>query len=338
MPTKDNSKEISIGIPSIGIPAEVLFHPKLTPIQKILFGFIRNLSQTEKGCWASNSYLGRLLKKKPQTISNAVSNLNEHRFIKIRYKKKPDGTTTRYIFINNSYPKIYRKLVEETHKTLNDPLLKNLYPPIKKLIDPYKKINTKDAIEEDIDKKEIFSFKTFLKLFPKEWQGKKSFQTNLEEYWKHRKEMNKKPTKRAGIGLANKLTKYSIQIATIALTRSVENCWVGVFPESVNEITHQKYGLDVLEKWCEENQTRPSDKEIRRLELSEKPYKEERARLWTDIIPYPSRIAKDYDAWLYRQSWLKSVEPEMYHPNHKLFHKFLKEQKEDYGVSIITGG
>ena len=45
------------GLPDIGIPAEILFHPKLSNTEKILFGLIRNLAHGEKGCYASNSWL-----------------------------------------------------------------------------------------------------------------------------------------------------------------------------------------------------------------------------------------------------------------------------------------
>ena len=38
------------GLPSIGIPAEILFHPELSNTEKILFGFIRNLAYTILEC------------------------------------------------------------------------------------------------------------------------------------------------------------------------------------------------------------------------------------------------------------------------------------------------
>ena len=62
-----------IGIPAIGIPGEVAFNHFLTDKEKILFGFIRNLSRSRKGCWASNRYLGNLIRAKPQTISGAIT-------------------------------------------------------------------------------------------------------------------------------------------------------------------------------------------------------------------------------------------------------------------------
>ena len=38
------NKECYLGLPDIGIPAEVLFHPELSEVEKLIFGFLRNLS------------------------------------------------------------------------------------------------------------------------------------------------------------------------------------------------------------------------------------------------------------------------------------------------------
>ena len=112
------------GLPDIGIPAEVLFNPKLSSTQKILFGFIRNLSHTEKGCWASNRYLAKMIGvKDPQTVTNGVSKLKKLKYIHVELTVK-NGIQGRRIYINKNYLKMYDT-------------------PIKKLIDPYKKINTK---------------------------------------------------------------------------------------------------------------------------------------------------------------------------------------------------
>lgn len=148
--TKHKEKETPFfGLPDIGIPSEVLFHPKLTNTEKMLFGFLRNLSQTEKGCWASNRWLGGLLGVGPQTITNAISNLKKHHYILTIEERTTDGRNVRRIFINPEYPLIYRNLVVEGYKNINGPLLENLYPSIKKLIDPYKKSYNKIDIEKD---------------------------------------------------------------------------------------------------------------------------------------------------------------------------------------------
>ena len=138
------------GLPDIGIPAEVLFNPELSNTQRILFGFIRNLSHSPKGCWASNRYLAKCLKTKPQTITNGVTKLKDLYYIEVEYHTMLNGLQGRNIFINKNYPGIYERYLKEVYKNFTDPLLKSLYPPIKNLIDPYKKINTKEDSKEYI--------------------------------------------------------------------------------------------------------------------------------------------------------------------------------------------
>jgi len=138
------------GLPDIGMPAEVLFHPEISSTEKILFGFIRNLSWTEKGCWASNKWLGGCLGLKGQTISNAISNLKFWELINVEYLKLPDGREVRKIFINPEYSSIFQKMItEEGYNNINRGILKKLYPSIIKIITPYKKSLTKEDIKED---------------------------------------------------------------------------------------------------------------------------------------------------------------------------------------------
>ncbi len=183
-----NKRKVTLGLPDIGIPSEVLFHPNLTCTEKILFGFLRNLAQGKDGCWASNRYLGDLLGVGAQTVSNAINNLKKYKFIRI-YNEQKGQKTIRRIFINPEYPVIYYDLMEEIQTQLkngsfklknnsdvlggdhnglsenvnpdgtidsNDPYKKNYIPPIKKFIPPYKKIYTKyDNEYDNINKNNI---------------------------------------------------------------------------------------------------------------------------------------------------------------------------------------
>jgi hypothetical protein len=67
-----------------------------------------------------------------------------------------------------------------------------------------------------------------------DWARDSSFQGAVKNYCTHRKEIKKPITPQAGKMLATKLKKYSKDVAIQALTRSVENGWTGVFPESIN--------------------------------------------------------------------------------------------------------
>ncbi len=132
--------EAEYGLPSIGIPAELLFNPGLTYMEKILFGFIRNLSKTERGCWASNQYLGELIGVGRQAISNGIANLKKYSYIKIEMVEKDPLTTKekeRRVYEDPDYPSRYRKLVELSHEVYikhNIGVKEILYTHIKKFI------------------------------------------------------------------------------------------------------------------------------------------------------------------------------------------------------------
>ena len=111
----DSSKQTQpFGLPDISIPAEILFHPELSHTEKILFGFLRNLSQSEKGCCACNKWLGGLIGVKGQTVSNGITKLKNWEYILVEYKRTPDGRNVRRVSINPDYPRItYKDLVKE---------------------------------------------------------------------------------------------------------------------------------------------------------------------------------------------------------------------------------
>ena len=149
---RTNEPKQQFGLPAIGIPAEVLFHPKLSNTEKILFGLIRNLAYGEKGCFASNNWLGGLLGVKTQTISNGINHLKEWEVIIVEYTTDREKQT-RHIYLNPEYSHIYNEmLTDEGYKKINRGVLKNLYPSIKNLIAPYKKINSLLKEEEDSKK------------------------------------------------------------------------------------------------------------------------------------------------------------------------------------------
>lgn len=74
------NEENKIGYYAI-IPATVLFNEKIKANEKLLYAIITVLSNKEGYCYASNGYLGRLLKAKPHTVSKWVSHLKELEFV-----------------------------------------------------------------------------------------------------------------------------------------------------------------------------------------------------------------------------------------------------------------
>jgi len=156
-----HKKEAFSGLPDIGVSAEVLFHPELSSTEKLLFGLLRNLSQTSKGCWASNNYLGALLSVGGQSISNSIANLKQLHFIIVELQQVNTNEIIRHIFIDPTYLQHYRELAQSKNDQLT-PLEENVYTPIRKVIGGYKKSYSKDDNEDDNKRKTLSGSTTSL--------------------------------------------------------------------------------------------------------------------------------------------------------------------------------
>lgn len=202
------------GLPGIGIPAEVLIHPHLTPTEKLLFGLIQNLDYTEKGCWASNKWLGAMLGVGPSTISNGVSNLNKYGFVTVTYHRKTNGMQERRIKIFHGYPNIYSKLVKGGYEKIQRGVRKNSEGYLKKFVPPSEKIasyinnyisnykNSEYTSLDEADRTSLFDninseqdlikpshFEQFWKLYPS--RGSKG---KAKKRWEALCRKNKRPT------------------------------------------------------------------------------------------------------------------------------------------------
>lgn len=116
-------KKNELWLKGLWIPAEVAFNDKLSYSEKFLFFFIESLDN-EKGCFASNDYLSRVMGVSQQTITNGISKLKDLGYIiqtgfngrkrtlqidstyKKRYEQIPKNFISRvkgiYDYINNS--------------------------------------------------------------------------------------------------------------------------------------------------------------------------------------------------------------------------------------------
>jgi hypothetical protein len=184
-----NDNEQKFGLPDILIPAEVLFNPNLTPVQKFLFGLIRNLAKSEKGCWATNRYLAKILNVEKQTITNGIAKLKEQYYIILQFRRLSNGNTGRQIFIDDRHPQIYASYLREVYKNINNGILTRLNPPITNNIPPYNqdyrkldniisKLNDTSSEEEDLKKASNgyitpSDFDEFWKLYPSHRKGSK---------------------------------------------------------------------------------------------------------------------------------------------------------------------
>ena len=123
----------------IFIPIEACCNCNLTQTEKFVFGYISNFDKKSSGCFASNKYLGKLVGVKEQSISNALSKLQEYKYVIIEIEKSSKGTSRR-IFINPDYQLIYKPLVNAFYDNKHlepEALLEILYPTISTIISGY---------------------------------------------------------------------------------------------------------------------------------------------------------------------------------------------------------
>src|SRR4030042_1375048 len=198
---KDNY-EPKIGMPSVGIPSEVFLNPKLSNTEKLLFGLIRNLSKSSKGCWASNAYLAKWLWCSTQTVSNGIQTLKNYRYIVIKYIKEED---TRTITLTNvrdnrlSFPSekdflsVLKKSFPEVYTILDYWNLQNITKH--KLI---KKTKTIDQIIIDITKilksysleeilESIKTYKYLIDLYNKKFKKGTLYYVGLNNFFYYKK-------------------------------------------------------------------------------------------------------------------------------------------------------
>ena len=348
------------GLPDIGIPFEILFHPKLTNTEKILYGFIRNLAQSEKGCYASNGWLAGLMGVGTQTISNAIANLKEWEIIIIE-----DQDNKRLIYINNDYKKLYNKFTtEKGYKKINRGVLKNLYPSIKNFIGSYSLTYSK-SILKDVSK--IDHIKIILENLPEEWRTDKNLLRALEDWLMVRKEKKSSPTKRACELAGKDLSKYSLETSVRALDAAAKNGYTGVFPEKhgkpINQ-AHQKQShlqltpMDIFQKKINSSYAKRFNEYFLRarkilteqtdnnlLQLAEnmlvlrqhiKNGQSEQA-LKDMSIPSAGGIIDLYTMWLEEQDWIDEINPATYTAESRLYQKFKHQYSQELGVDIMKG-
>ncbi len=117
----------------------IFYHTKLTWAEKYLFSIIYQLAQDpERGCWASNNYLGKMFSMTPQSISRAIAKLRDLGLIIIKYfDVRQDGVFIRQerrIFVPDSIlttikeyeSSFYNDFVKSHEITINESKTNNL--------------------------------------------------------------------------------------------------------------------------------------------------------------------------------------------------------------------
>jgi len=90
----------------LAVPAEAFLNPEITHTETFLFSLIKNMSISNRGCWASNKYFSDILRVTKRTITHSLSDLEEKGYIRIEFA---DGE--RKISINEGYKQRYHNIV-----------------------------------------------------------------------------------------------------------------------------------------------------------------------------------------------------------------------------------
>lgn len=95
------------------IPGEIYYNPIMTRLDSLLFGLIHSLCNNPKGiCIASNKYLARDLKVRPNTLQKSLKKLEDEGYITREEIRDDTGMViVRRIMIDPNYKALYRGML-----------------------------------------------------------------------------------------------------------------------------------------------------------------------------------------------------------------------------------
>ena len=183
------------------------------------------------------------------------------------------------------------------------------------------------------------SFTKFLEMFPIEWQQDDVIKEKVRDFFIHRKEIKRILTGQAARGVANKLSKHSIEVAMEAIQRSINNKWTDVFPESV-KIEEDEIIIpskETLHKWFTKWKFSLPSETIRNFRNSSQEHKRIKARRWS-TIPSATTLITKYEEWLDKQTWITDkTASHIYDPTKKVFQQFLNKYQSELHVDFKNG-
>ncbi|PZM86344.1 hypothetical protein DLH72_01250 [Candidatus Gracilibacteria bacterium] len=113
------------------IPANIRYAEDLSEFQKLLYAEITALAQKDGYCWASNSYFskvftsprkdenGKIQKRNPNAISNAINDLAKKGYISVEIEKEKGNT--RKIFVGQiSFKKAQTATIHQNMDTIHE--------------------------------------------------------------------------------------------------------------------------------------------------------------------------------------------------------------------------
>lgn len=190
------------------IPREVLLDADISASGKIIYAIIQSLDN-EKGCFASNDYIGTMLGLSESTVRACIGDLVDKKYI---IRIVTDAGRTMRTCASASFP----KQSDTPQQKTGTPPPENQHPPAGKLA-PYSnknnnsKIDTKGLLLKPLPHSEVFH---------KVWD-------DWVTYRKERKKPLTLTTIKQQLEFLTNLNEYD---ATQSIVLSIRNGWLGIFP------------------------------------------------------------------------------------------------------------
>jgi hypothetical protein len=206
---------------------------------------------------------------------------------------------------------------------------------------------------------------------PNSWIEDQALLDALDNWLIGRKEKKALPTQTACKLTGKDLSKYSLEVATLALETAAKNGWTGVFPHKIDldsashpsrkrnnrqepdqtpkEIIMEKVNGSYASTFygyfeaAQDLMPDLSDSEYLDLAQNMVTLRRYMIRKQTDTakehdtVPTPGSLVNYYTEWLSMQTWIDDLNPSLYTPDHALFAKFIRYISSNLNVHVLTG-
>ena len=120
----------------VWIPRELLENEGLTNTAKILFGIVDCLAQSQRGCFGSNGYLARIVRRDPRTVRRELQNLERLGYlVRVKGDRRKIRTATSDALVNRRL-----NIAVQVEGFEDSPPDKNVRPPRTKMSARYQKM------------------------------------------------------------------------------------------------------------------------------------------------------------------------------------------------------
>lgn len=284
--------------------------------------------------------------------------------------KDVDIIKTRRIANKEYYRLDAVKVLEFINSQMNiDEQLDENQPPARRISTTNTKENREG--EKKIVKEKLYDPEKFLEMFPEDWVNNPEFETSLDNFVQHRKELNRPLTKRSMTTIRNRLVEYPLDLTTYSIDLAVEKGYIAPYPEtaqrsfnirgdvnaplarepdkSPEEIFQDYFKGSYAKRFnayyetavnllinSENGQTHQLARNMIQLHSDVKTRQTDKAQQHKDI-PNPGAIVRDYTYWLEDQSWIDEITPKLFQFQHTIFNKFLNTLGTAIGTHVISG-